>query len=151
MDNLADTLKRDPDNQPTPAQCPTPQTDDFPRILLSAPTGKVANLLGQRSSVPGYTLHQVMYSCRAWRKKLGFCLRNGNYQQLSAEEMEWKFARVEVLIADECSLVSVQTFATVLDMLLSYAKLRKLVLLGDVKQLPSIEPGKNYLVAPMLW
>ena len=100
--------------------------------------------------MPGYTLHQVMYSCRAWREKLGFCPRYGNYQQLSAEEMEWKFARVEVFIADECSLVSVQTFATVLDMLLSYAKLRKLVLLGDVKQLPSIAPGKNYLVAPML-
>ena len=114
----------------------TPQSDDCPQILLSAPTGKVANLLGQRSQVPGYTLHQVKYSFHAHQTKLRSC---------SSDEINkpWKFSKVEVLIVDECSLVCVHMFATVLSMLLKYAELCKIVLLGDIKQLPSIEPGEN--------
>ena len=55
--------------------------------------------------------------------------------------MRWKHSNVEVLITDESSLVSVRTFSTLLDILLNHAKLQKVVLLGDVNQLPSIEPG----------
>ena len=129
-----------PPTQPAEPSIPqnnsTPQSDDCPQILLTAPTGKVANLLGQRSQVPGYTLHQVKYSFHAHQTKMRNCPSD-------AINKPWKFSKVEVLIVDECSLVSVHMFATVLSVLLKYADLRKIVLLGDIKQLPSIEPGEN--------
>jgi len=129
------TLEMHQNESPTPDLSSTPPTEDLPGILMTAPTGKVANLLGHRSRVPGYTLHQVMFSFYHFQKKQKAGSAN-------AEE-KWKFSEVEVLIADECSLISVQTFAAVLDLLLTSAKLRKLVLIGDIKQLPSIEPGKD--------
>ena len=59
-------------------------------------------------------------------------------------EAKWKFRHVKTLVVDECSMVAVSTFSTLLTTLLENAKLRKIVLLGDVRQLPSIEPG-NFL------
>ena len=56
-------------------------------------------------------------------------------------DMKWKYSKVQALVVDECSLVSVQTFSTMLSMLIEEGRLRKLVLLGDILQLPSIEPG----------
>ena len=56
----------------------------------------------------------------------------------------WKHASVNTLIVDECSLVAVSTFSFLIELLLHKAQLRKVVLLGDVRQLPSIEPG-NFL------
>ena len=108
-------------------------TDDCPHILFTAPTGKVAHLLGQRSQVPGYTLHHMKYSFHAHLTKQRNC----------PSDEPWKFSKVKVLIVDECSQVSVHVFATVLSMLLEYADLRKIVLLGDTKYLPSIQPGEN--------
>ncbi|XP_035685750.1 DNA helicase B-like [Branchiostoma floridae] len=69
---------------------------------------------------------------------------------------EWSFKDVRALVVDESSLVSVQIFSTLFDILLKHTCLQKLVLLGDVDQLPSIEPG-NFLtdmyhsLAPIGW
>ncbi|XP_069485832.1 DNA helicase B [Ambystoma mexicanum] len=97
------------------------------KVLLTAPTGKAASLLKKKTDLSSYTLHQVTASFYHWRK-------NGM-------EKSWKFAGVEALVVDEGSLVSVQIFSSVLKLLCEYAKLAKLVILGDVRQLPSIEPG----------
>eukprot|EP00058_Branchiostoma_floridae_P013314 XP_002598802.1 hypothetical protein BRAFLDRAFT_74521 [Branchiostoma floridae] len=108
------------------------------RILLTAPTGKAAHLLGKRTGLKAYTLHQVIWS----------------YRHLKGEE--WSFKDVRALVVDESSLVSVQTFSTLFGILLKHTCLQKLVLLGDVDQLPSIEPG-NFLtdmyhsLAPIGW
>lgn len=96
-------------------------------LLLTAPTGKAANLLGKRAKSPSYTLHQVIFSYRARDPKL-----------------EWKHKDVNTLVVDECSLVAVTTFAFLIELLIDHAELRRIVLLGDVRQLPSIEPG-NFL------
>lgn len=56
----------------------------------------------------------------------------------------WTHRNVNTLVVDECSLVAVTTFAFLIELLLNHAKLRKVVLLGDIRQLPSIEPG-NFL------
>ena len=96
-------------------------------LLLTAPTGKAANLLGKRADSPSYTLHQVIFSYRALDP-----------------DTEWKHRNVNTLVVDECSLVAVTTFAFLIQLLLENAKLRRIVLLGDVRQLPSIEPG-NFL------
>ena len=96
-------------------------------LLLTAPTGKAANLLGKRADSPSYTLHQVIFSYRALEPNT-----------------EWKHKDVNTLVVDECSLVAVTTFAFLIQLLIENANLRRIVLLGDVRQLPSIEPG-NFL------
>ena len=97
-------------------------------LLLTAPTGKAANLLGRRANHPSYTLHQVIFSFRNHNPNIG----------------PWKHEDVNTLVVDECSLVAVTTFAFLIGILIDHAQLRRIVLLGDVRQLPSIEPG-NFL------
>lgn len=59
------------------------------------------------------------------------------------EEPVWKFHKVRMLVVDECSLVGVRLFNALLHCLLEHSQLQKVILLGDVNQLPSIEPGKT--------
>lgn len=115
----------------------TPEKDDDssdPDIVYTAPTGKAANLLGRRAKTTGYTLHQIIWSYRFYVSKL---------KKLNPDA-EWKFKSVKTLVVDECSMVAVSTFSTLLTTLMENSKLRRIVLLGDVRQLPSIEPG-NFL------
>ncbi|KAK6292340.1 hypothetical protein J4Q44_G00369240 [Coregonus suidteri] len=100
-------------------------------VLLTAPTGRAASLLTKRTCFKAYTLHQVLWSFMQAKKDL-----NG------APE-EWKFACVRVLVVDEGSLVCVQLLHSILTMLTKHAQLRKFVFLGDVRQLPSIQPGNT--------
>ncbi|MEE6480472.1 hypothetical protein FKM82_012584 [Ascaphus truei] len=101
------------------------------RILLTAPTGKAASLLKKKTNLSAATLHQVTCSYDHWKQK----------QKEAEHPTEWKFSRVEVLVVDEGSLVSVHIFSSALKLLSDYGKLAKLIILGDVRQLPSIEPG----------
>ena len=103
-------------------------------ILLTAPTGKAANLLGHRSGLVSKTLHQVLYSFNNWV--------NNKFEKNVREP--WSFANVRVLVVDECSLVSVTLFSRLLHILQSNSRLAKVILLGDIHQLPSIEPGLSY-------
>ncbi|GAB1295609.1 DNA helicase B [Apodemus speciosus] len=96
-------------------------------VLLTAPTGKAAGLLRQKTHLPAYTLCQVNYSFYMWKK--------------NEVDKPWKFSTVRVLVVDEGSLVSVGIFKSVLKLLCEHSKLSKLVILGDIRQLPSIEPG----------
>ncbi|XP_029600999.1 DNA helicase B-like isoform X2 [Salmo trutta] len=100
-------------------------------VLLTAPTGRAASLLTKRTCLKAYTLHQVLWSFMQAKRD-----PNG------APE-EWKFACVRVLVVDEGSLVCVRLLHSVLTMLTKHAQLRKFVILGDVRQLPSIEPGNT--------
>nr|XP_020007114.1 DNA helicase B [Castor canadensis] len=105
------------------------EMDKAIEVLLTAPTGKATGLLRQRTGLPAYTLYQVNYSFYLWEKKL----KNKN--------MPWKFSSVKVLVVDEGSLVSVGIFKSVLKLLCEHSRLAKLIILGDIRQLPSIEPG----------
>ncbi|XP_051885728.1 DNA helicase B isoform X2 [Pristis pectinata] len=99
-------------------------------VLFTAPTGKAASLLRKKTGFAAYTLHQVIW--------------NFNITQYPKEKravFDWKFSDVQVLIVDEGSLVSVKNLCTVLNLLMTYANLKKLIILGDIRQLPSIEPG----------
>nr|XP_012300374.2 DNA helicase B isoform X2 [Aotus nancymaae] len=87
------------------------------QVLLTAPTGKAAGLLRQKTGLHAYTLCQVNYSFYLWNKKM------------MTTDKPWKFSSVRVLVVDEGSLVSVGIFKSVLN------------LLCDIRQLPSIEPG----------
>ncbi|NWT69435.1 HELB helicase, partial [Prunella himalayana] len=96
-------------------------------VLFTAPTGRATSLLREKTQLPAYTLHQIIYSFKSWRR--------------SDEEQPWKFSAVTVLIVDEGSLVSVHIFSLVLKLLCEHAQLAKLIILGDTRQLPSIDPG----------
>ncbi|XP_008053457.1 DNA helicase B [Carlito syrichta] len=98
-------------------------------VLLTAPTGKAAGLLRQKTGLHAYTLCQVNYSFYFWKEKM------------MTKDKPWKFSSVRVLVVDEGSLVSVGIFKSVLNLLLEHSRLSKLIILGDVRQLPSIEPG----------
>ncbi|XP_032501631.1 DNA helicase B isoform X1 [Phocoena sinus] len=98
-------------------------------VLLTAPTGKAAGLLRQKTGFSAYTLCQVNYSFYLWETKT------------MTKDMPWKFSSVRVLVVDEGSLVSVGIFKSVLNLLCEHSQLSKLIILGDIRQLPSIEPG----------
>ncbi|NXN22672.1 HELB helicase, partial [Nycticryphes semicollaris] len=96
-------------------------------VLFTAPTGRAASLLSEKTKLPAYTLHQIIYSFKLWRQ--------------SEQVQPWKFSTVTVLIVDEGSLVSVHVLSLVLKIMCEHAQLAKLIILGDTRQLPSIEPG----------
>ncbi|KAM4881808.1 DNA helicase B isoform 2-T2 [Thomomys bottae] len=106
-----------------------PAMDKAIEVLLTAPTGKATGLLREKTGLPAYTLCQVNYSFYLWDKKL------------VNKDMPWKFSSVRVLVVDEGSLVSVGIFKSVLKLLCEHSRLSKLIILGDIRQLPSIEPG----------
>ena len=103
------------------------------KVLLTAPTGKAAAILGRRTKIPSYTLHSVIYSFFSWLRK-----------EDKKDDDVWKFSEVCLLVCDECSLISVRLFSTLINILMERSKLQQVILLGDVDQLPSIEPG-NFL------
>ncbi|NWY42897.1 HELB helicase, partial [Sylvia atricapilla] len=96
-------------------------------VLFTAPTGRATSLLREKTQLPAYTLHQIIYSFKSWRQ--------------SEQAQPWKFSGVTVLIVDEGSLVSVHILSLVLKLLCEHAQLAKLIILGDTRQLPSIDPG----------
>ncbi|XP_053319644.1 DNA helicase B [Spea bombifrons] len=104
---------------------------DHMHILLTAPTGKAASLLKKKTDLPSATLHQVTCSFSRWKN------RAADIDQ----KHDWKYSKVEVLVVDEGSLVSVHILSTALKLLYNHGKLAKLIILGDVRQLPSIQPG----------
>ncbi|XP_008114794.1 DNA helicase B isoform X2 [Anolis carolinensis] len=118
-----------PEEWQTSHQSSNVKTNDSLNILFTAPTGKAAALLSKKTKIPAYTLHQVMYSYYAWRDNGG--------------NSPWKFSRVNILVVDEGSLVPVGILSNVLKYLFNNAQLTKLIILGDIRQLPSIEPGNT--------
>ena len=108
------------------AECVSSQSNGI--ILYVAPTGKAAAVMRKRSKRPAFTIHQVLFSFRRWRQK-------------DDQEGEWKFAQTRVCAVDECSMVSLELFASLIKCLQQASRLTKIVLLGDVLQLPSIDPG----------
>ncbi|KAG7320399.1 hypothetical protein KOW79_016252 [Hemibagrus wyckioides] len=106
------------------------ENDDKPlEVLLTAPTGRAASLLTKKTCFTAYTIHQVL-----WNYKLAQKGPNG-------KPMNWKFDKVRVLVVDEGSLVDVQILSSILSILTKHAKLQKFIILGDIRQLPSISPG----------
>uniref|UniRef100_A0A8C9S6G1 DNA helicase B n=1 Tax=Scleropages formosus TaxID=113540 RepID=A0A8C9S6G1_SCLFO len=82
--------------------------------------------------------------------EFGFCLPcQVLWSFMKAEKDEhgapknWKFSSVRVFVVDEGSLVSVQILNSILSMLTKFSQLQKFIILGDVRQLPSIEPGNT--------
>jgi exodeoxyribonuclease V alpha subunit len=94
------------------------------RISLAAPTGRAAKRLADQAGVPASTLHRLL----EWRPHEGVFARNAT-----------NALDCDLLVVDEASMLDVRLAA---DLLASLAPSTRLVLVGDVDQLPSVGPGR---------
>lgn len=91
-------------------------------ILLAAPTGRAAKRLSEATGMDASTIHRLL----GYKGKEGFT-RN------SEEPLEG-----DALIVDEASMIDIELLNYLLD---AIPKKMRLVLVGDVDQLPSVGPG----------
>jgi exodeoxyribonuclease V alpha subunit len=93
------------------------------RVALAAPTGRAAKRLAEATGHPAATLHRLL----EWRPAEGMFGRNSQ-RPLDAE----------LLVVDEASMLDVRLAA---DLVSALADGTRLILVGDVDQLPSVGPG----------
>ncbi len=93
------------------------------KITLAAPTGRAAKRLGEATGAEASTIHRLL----EFQPNTGTFARDGRNQ-----------LEVDVLIADEASMIDIALFRALLAALPPGAQL---VLVGDVDQLPSVGPG----------
>lgn len=93
------------------------------RLLLAAPTGRAAKRLSEASGFPASTIHQL----------LEFDFRTMGFRRRKDNPLE-----CDALIIDEASMVDAQLFYSLLKAIPSSSKL---ILVGDIDQLPSVGPG----------
>jgi exodeoxyribonuclease V alpha subunit len=93
------------------------------QVLLGAPTGRAAKRLGEATGLPALTLHRLL----EWRPKESAFGRNAS-----------RPLECEAVIVDETSMVDVRLAA---DLFAAISSGTRLVLVGDVDQLPSVGPG----------
>jgi len=94
------------------------------QLLAGAPTGRAAQRLNEVSGLPAATLHRLL----EYQPKEGTFLRTSEFPLDTA-----------MLVIDETSMVDLFLFDLVMDALPLGARL---VLIGDVDQLPSVGPGQ---------
>jgi len=94
------------------------------RALLAAPTGRAANRLSEATGAPAKTIHRL----------LEFDPRQMIFQRHGGRPLE-----ADYVIVDEASMLDCSLAYHLLDAIPDGAKL---VLVGDVDQLPSVGPGR---------
>jgi exodeoxyribonuclease V alpha subunit len=92
-------------------------------VALAAPTGRAAKRLTDATGAPASTLHRLL----EWRPA------SGSFGRCPSNPLE-----ADVLIVDEASMLDVRLGA---DLVAALASSARLVLVGDVDQLPSVGPG----------
>jgi exodeoxyribonuclease V alpha subunit len=92
-------------------------------VALAAPTGRAAKRLTDATGAPASTLHRLL----EWRPA------TATFARCASNPLE-----ADVLIVDEASMVDVRLGA---DLVAALAPTARLVLVGDVDQLPSVGPG----------
>jgi len=92
-------------------------------VALAAPTGRAAKRLSDATGVPASTLHRLL----EWRPA------EASFARSAARPLE-----ADVVIVDEASMVDVRLGA---DLVGALPPSTRLVLVGDVDQLPSVGPG----------
>ncbi len=93
------------------------------RYLLAAPTGRAARRMAEVTGRPAATLHKL----------LGFNLTEGRFERDQDNPLE-----TEALVVDEASMVDAVLMGHLIRALPLAARL---ILVGDVFQLPSVGPG----------
>lgn len=104
-------------------------------FMLLAPTGKAALILRDRINDPNVTvmtIHSLLMK-KGWINKNNFTLKVSGGEKLQAS----------TVIIDECSMIEVMLFSTMLRAL-DINNIERLILVGDYNQLPPIGPGKIF-------
>jgi exodeoxyribonuclease V alpha subunit len=92
-------------------------------VALAAPTGRAAKRLQEATGQPAATLHRLL----EWRPADGVFGRDAS-----------RPLQADLLVVDEASMIDIRLMA---DLLAALADGTRLVLVGDVDQLPSVGPG----------
>ena len=92
------------------------------RILLAAPTGRAAKRMSEATGLPAKTIHRLLE-----------CKPPDGYQRNEDNPLEG-----DVLIVDECSIIDIILMNSLLKAL---PRNMRLVLVGDIDQLPSVGAG----------
>lgn len=97
-------------------------------VLCMAPTGKASRRLVEATNYNAYTCHRFYYSEEASR--------------ITKESTEWESKLPTTIIIDEFSMVDTILFHNVLtNMVESRTNFKKIILVGDPGQLPSVGAG----------
>lgn len=95
-------------------------------ILLAAPTGRAAKRMSEATGYEARTVHRMLE------------LNGGGDENAGFERNEQNPLEADVIIIDEMSMVDINLMHAVLKAILPGTRL---VLVGDVNQLPSVGPG----------
>ncbi|MGQ3354006.1 MAG: AAA family ATPase [Phreatobacter sp.] len=102
-------------------------------ILLLAPTGKARVRLGKAAKAEAKTVAQFLYEL-------------GRYDQVRQRPRfhgQEKYRKEKTVVIDECSMLTMDDLAAVLDAL-DLAHVQRLILVGDPNQLPPIGVGRPF-------
>ncbi len=101
-------------------------------IMLAAPTGRAAKRMTEATGFEAKTIHRLL--------ELNSLLsEDGNERSASFERNEDNPLEADVIIIDEMSMVDIWIFQSLLKAIVPGTRL---ILVGDVDQLPSVGPGQ---------
>lgn len=100
-------------------------------IFLAAPTGRAAKRMTEATGFEARTIHRML--------ELNSALSDDDARKVKFERNEGNPLEADVVIIDEMSMVDIQLFQSLLK---AIAPGTRLVLVGDVNQLPSVGPGQ---------
>ncbi|MBO4980510.1 MAG: ATP-dependent RecD-like DNA helicase [Lachnospiraceae bacterium] len=100
-------------------------------IYLAAPTGRAAKRMTEATGFEARTIHRLL--------ELNSALSDEERRKVSFERNEDNPLEADVIIIDEMSMVDIQLFQSLLRAVVPGTRL---VLVGDVDQLPSVGPGQ---------
>lgn len=100
-------------------------------IFLAAPTGRAAKRMTEATGFEARTIHRML--------ELNSALSDEDARKVKFERNEENPLEADVVIIDEMSMVDIQLFQSLLK---AIAPGTRLVLVGDVNQLPSVGPGQ---------
>ena len=99
-------------------------------IFLAAPTGRAAKRMTEATGFEAKTIHRLL--------ELNSALSGDDSRKANFERNQENPLEADVVIIDEMSMVDIQLFQALLKAILPGTRL---ILVGDVDQLPSVGPG----------
>ena len=100
-------------------------------IFLAAPTGRAAKRMTEATGYEARTIHRML--------ELNSSLSDEDTKKVLFERNEENPLEADVIIIDEMSMVDIQLFQALLKAVMPGTRL---ILVGDVNQLPSVGPGQ---------
>lgn len=100
-------------------------------IFLAAPTGRAAKRMTEATGYEARTIHRML--------ELNSALSDEDTRKVCFERNEENLLEADVIIVDEMSMVDILLFQALLK---AVTPGTRLILVGDVNQLPSVGPGQ---------